>query len=200
MSHLPIAKTASLAGISSRQLQRLLIAGKGPTAERSASGRWVVPDSAATRQWCKTFKKWGGLPTPPKRQPAKKPLPVVLRKVDSLTDAVCELRKAQAQAREVLQRIHDESLRVGIALEIAAQSKRGRKWWELLSDLGLDRDEARDLKVYARAEKKPFTYNRAFIRGIYHMKKVATTPRGWVGAKLKQERVERLKASRSAVY
>jgi hypothetical protein len=53
MSLISPASLASLAGISTRQLQRMAHAGKVPTAKRTAGGHWEITDSKELRKWAR---------------------------------------------------------------------------------------------------------------------------------------------------
>jgi len=53
MSLISPASLASLAGISTRQLQRMAHAGKVPTAKRTAGGHWKITDSKELRKWAR---------------------------------------------------------------------------------------------------------------------------------------------------
>lgn len=134
MSHISPAALASLAEISTRQLQRMAHAGKVPTAKRTAGGHWEITDSDDVRRWAseivtakmgqrklKTRKSWSWL-----------------RKVD---DAKVALRFMRAQLarpetegheRQFVQGVVEslaEELRVAWGVEIvAAPSRRGGAW------------------------------------------------------------------------
>jgi hypothetical protein len=62
MSHLTTSQLAAKAGITRRQLQRLLDGGDVPElgAVRTPGGHWRIPDSPAATKWAKGFKRWAG--------------------------------------------------------------------------------------------------------------------------------------------
>lgn len=62
MSHLTTSQLAEKAGITRRQVQRLLDGGDVPEldAVRTPGGHWRIPDSPAAKKWAKGFKKWKG--------------------------------------------------------------------------------------------------------------------------------------------
>ena len=62
MSHLTTTQLAAAAGITRRQVQRLLDGGDVPEldAVRTPGGHWRIPDSPAANKWAKGFKKWKG--------------------------------------------------------------------------------------------------------------------------------------------
>lgn len=62
MSHLTTSQLAKKAGISRRQVQRLLDGGDVAEldAVRTPGGHWRIPDSPAAKKWAKGFKKWKG--------------------------------------------------------------------------------------------------------------------------------------------
>ncbi len=63
MSHITTQATADLAGITKRQVQRILkTGGEIPGAYRSTGGHWKIPDSPDVRRWAAEFKKWDGKP------------------------------------------------------------------------------------------------------------------------------------------
>lgn len=47
-----------MAGVSTRQLQRMAAAGEVPGAVRSPAGHWRIPDDAGVRRWCAAMKKF----------------------------------------------------------------------------------------------------------------------------------------------
>jgi hypothetical protein len=53
MSLISPASLAGLAGLSTRQLQRMAHAGKVPTAKRTAGGHWEITDSKEVRKWAR---------------------------------------------------------------------------------------------------------------------------------------------------
>lgn len=62
MSHFTTSQLAEKAGITRRQVQRLLDGGDVPEldAVRTPGGHWRIPDSPAAKKWAKGFKKWKG--------------------------------------------------------------------------------------------------------------------------------------------
>ena len=62
MSHLSTIELSKLAGITKRQVQRLLLKGVVPGAERTPASHWEIPDSNEVRAWAKNFQRWEGKP------------------------------------------------------------------------------------------------------------------------------------------
>ena len=65
MTHLSTHQLAELAGITKRQIQKILeseVLNIG--ASRTPGGHWIIPDSPAVRRWAKGHHRWrrGGLP------------------------------------------------------------------------------------------------------------------------------------------
>jgi hypothetical protein len=59
MSLLTTAQLAELAGITKRQLQRILDAGKVDLgARRTPGGHWEIPDTLTARRWAKRHQRW----------------------------------------------------------------------------------------------------------------------------------------------
>ncbi len=66
MTLISTAQLAVIAGLKTRQIQRLLDQGvPGIGATKSAGGHWVIPDTAAVRKWAKNHRRW-------KRPPVKR--------------------------------------------------------------------------------------------------------------------------------
>jgi hypothetical protein len=62
MSHLTTSQLAAAAGITRRQVQRILDAGDVPElgAIRTPGGHWRIPASPAATKWAKGFNRWAG--------------------------------------------------------------------------------------------------------------------------------------------
>ena len=134
MSLISPASLASLAGISTRQLQRMAHAGKVPTAKRTAGGHWEITDSREVRKWArgvaavkvdqrksKTRKGWSWNR---KMDDAKVALRFMKAQIARPETASFE-RRAMEDVAESLA----EELRGGWGIEIvSAPARRGGAW------------------------------------------------------------------------
>lgn len=65
MSHLSSKQLAELAGLTTRQVQRILDRGTPNLgATRTEGGHWIIPDTPAVREWAAKKERWKSSRTP----------------------------------------------------------------------------------------------------------------------------------------
>jgi hypothetical protein len=73
MTLISTAQLAVIAGLKTRQIQRLLDKGvPGLGATKSEGGHWLIPDTAAVRKWAKNHRRWKRPTVKPGINPADK--------------------------------------------------------------------------------------------------------------------------------
>ena len=181
---------ASLAGITIRHLQRLMTEGAVPCVTRSASGRWVIPDSDEVRKWAEGFQRWDGKPVPIRTHKPIAPIKprVKLPKAKDTLDCVLRHRQAVDEARRAIELADGEARRLGAILSDEARRIRGSAWTAHLAELGLSRSDARRLMNLADLKREAMDMPKLKRLGIVeagagHAPRKARAARGdnWVG-------------------
>jgi hypothetical protein len=73
MTLISTTQLAVIAGLRTRQIQRLLDKGvPGLGATKSEGGHWIIPDTPAVRKWAKNHRRWKRPTVKPGLNPADK--------------------------------------------------------------------------------------------------------------------------------
>lgn len=100
MSLISPASLASLAGISTRQLQRMARDGDVPRAERTAGGHWQIPDTKELRDWAEAVRKRIAASRIPRRKGGRRWIKDVGRAGQSLRELRALLARPETQDYE----------------------------------------------------------------------------------------------------
>jgi hypothetical protein len=187
MSHLPTAQIAVLSGITKRQVQRLLVSGEIPGAERTPGGHWRVPDTKELRRWAKNFQRWNGKPVklPERRKPAKVPRVLVVAGKDT-GSTVKAAQDAVDAARKAIARADAASMVAGAMLIEESERRYGRKWWEYLAGIGLHPADAKRLMNLARGGPQGMDTPRLHKLGVADKREAKATRRPIGGQWIRQ--------------
>lgn len=170
---------ATLAGITVRHLQRLMQEGAVPCVTRSASGRWVIPDTDEVRKWAEGFQRWDGKPVAIRTHKPIRPIKprMKLPKAKNTLDCVLRHRQAVDEARRAIELADGEARRLGAILSDEARRIRGSAWTNHLAELGLSRSDARRLMNLDALKRERIDFPKMKRLGIVETGESYGTPK-----------------------